>query len=233
MHCGQMIVLLAIVCAIQLCSAHANHVHNHHSSHGVQHSTNWLRTEVLDGNGLFVLDWRKSGKDIVFRATVNTRGYIGLGFSYKSEKIGDADIMLAWVDDQTGEPNVLVSACKLLHSMWRMRIVWTDIRLYIEYVDPLLWIACESISCLREKQTENVPRSDALKIRAALLVLSDGCECLQATPEVAHFALSHSEVAATISIAPRPIAHHLYPVCDACYYYYIQFVPFHHVYRLT
>lgn len=118
MHRGQLIVLLAIVCAIQLCSAHANHVHNHHNSHGAQHSTNWLRTEVLDGNGLFVLDWRKSGKDIVFRATVNTRGYIGLGFSYKSEKIGDADIMLAWVDDQTGEPNVLVSACKLLHSMW-------------------------------------------------------------------------------------------------------------------
>lgn len=85
----------------------ANHVHNHHS-HSGQH-IKWFRTEILDGNGLFVLDWRKTAKDIIFRATVNTRGYIGLGFSYKSEKIGDADIILAWIDDRTGEPNVLVS----------------------------------------------------------------------------------------------------------------------------
>lgn len=83
-----------------------NHVHNHHS-HSGQH-IKWFRTEILDGNGLFVLDWRKTAKDIIFRATVNTRGYIGLGFSYKSEKIGDADIILAWIDDRTGEPNVLV-----------------------------------------------------------------------------------------------------------------------------
>lgn len=85
----------------------ANHVHNHHASLG-NHHIKWFRTEVLDGNGLFVLDWRKSGKDIIFRATVNTRGYIGIAFSYKSEKIADADIILAWVDDRTGEPNVLV-----------------------------------------------------------------------------------------------------------------------------
>lgn len=85
----------------------ANHVHNHHTSHE-NHQIKWFRTEVLDGNGLFVLDWRKSGKDIMFRATVNTRGYIGIAFSYKSEKIADADIILAWVDDRTGEPNVLV-----------------------------------------------------------------------------------------------------------------------------
>lgn len=95
----------AIVFLFHLHLTYANHVH-HHSA---QHSNNWLRTESLDGNGLFLLDWRKSGKDIVFRATVNTRGYIGLGFSYKSDRIGDADIILAWVDDRTGEPNVLVS----------------------------------------------------------------------------------------------------------------------------
>lgn len=85
-----------------------NHVHNHHNGHNGQHSK-WFRTEILDGNGLFVLDWRKTSKEIIFRATVNTRGFIGLGFSYKSEKVGDADIILAWIDDRTGEPNVLVN----------------------------------------------------------------------------------------------------------------------------
>lgn len=100
-------VLLLIVLCSQLQPLSANHVHNHHS-HNAQHPK-WFRSEVLDGNGLFVLDWRKTEKDIIFRATVNTRGYIGLGFSYKSEKIGDADIILAWIDDRTGEPNVLVN----------------------------------------------------------------------------------------------------------------------------
>lgn len=96
--------LLFILCN-QLQPALSNHVHNHH---GGQHSK-WFRTEILDGNGLFVLDWKKTAKDIIFRATVNTRGYIGLGFSYKSENIGESDIILAWVDDRTGEPNVLVN----------------------------------------------------------------------------------------------------------------------------
>lgn len=101
--------VLFILCH-QWCMLFANHVHNHHSAHtgGATH-TKWFRTEILDGNGLFILDWRKTTKDIIFRATVNTRGYIGIGFSYKSEKITDADIILAWIDDRTGEPNVLVN----------------------------------------------------------------------------------------------------------------------------
>lgn len=103
--CG---IPLVLVLCTQLEPISANHVHNHHISHGDQHSK-WFRTENLDPFPLFVLDWKKSGKDIVFRVTANTRGYIGLGFSYKSEKIGDADIILAWVDDRTGEPNVLVN----------------------------------------------------------------------------------------------------------------------------
>lgn len=97
-----------LVLCSQLEAVLANHVHNHHSSHGDPHSK-WFRTENLDPFPLFVLDWRISEKDIVFRVTANTRGYIGLGFSYKSEKIGDADLILAWVDDRTGEPNVLVN----------------------------------------------------------------------------------------------------------------------------
>lgn len=82
----------------------ANHHHHQHS-----HQQKWFRSEILDGNGLYILDWKIIDKDIVFRVTVNTRGYIGLGFSYKSNKISDSDIILAWIDDRTGEPTVLVS----------------------------------------------------------------------------------------------------------------------------
>lgn len=104
------IFIFVLCCQLQPLFAN-NHVHNHHNSHNGQHSK-WFRTEILDGNGLFILDWRKTAKDIIFRATVNTRGFIGLGFSYKSEKIGDADIILAWIDDRTGVPNVLVNIFK-------------------------------------------------------------------------------------------------------------------------
>lgn len=109
--------LFMFVFCHQWCLSLANHIHNHHGTHESHHvggggggaHSKWFRTEILDGNGLFILDWRKTTKDIIFRATVNTRGYIGIGFSYKSEKIADADIILAWVDDRTGEPNVLVN----------------------------------------------------------------------------------------------------------------------------
>lgn len=102
------VLLVFILCnQLQLITGN-NHVHNHHNGHNGQHSK-WFRTEILDGNGLFVLDWRIIGKDIIFRATVNTRGFIGLGFSYKSEKVSDADIILAWIDDRTGVANVLVN----------------------------------------------------------------------------------------------------------------------------
>lgn len=98
-------VLVFMILAFCVNDSFANH--HHHHQHRQQHS--WFRTEILDGNGLYVLDWKVTEKDIVFRATVNTRGYIGLGFSYKSGKVSDSDIILGWVDDQTGEATVLVS----------------------------------------------------------------------------------------------------------------------------
>lgn len=89
---------------------HRHHEHHeHHDHHQDHHDQKWFRTESLDGNGLYVLDWKVINKDIVFRVTANTRGYIGLGFSHKSEKVGESDIVLAWVDDRTGEATVLVS----------------------------------------------------------------------------------------------------------------------------
>lgn len=69
----------------------------------------WTRTEIMDTNGLFLLEWRLEQKDIVFKVTVNTRGFIGLGFSHKTGKMAGSDLVLAWVDDRTGKPNVLVS----------------------------------------------------------------------------------------------------------------------------
>lgn len=102
------------------------HAANHHSHHAhrqadrsnedaatgdesLSHQHRWMRTESMDPNGLYVLDWRLQGREIYFRITANTRGFVGLGFSLKSGRMADADLVVAWVDDRTGKPNVLVS----------------------------------------------------------------------------------------------------------------------------
>lgn len=101
--------LTFVVIATILLSGELYANHHHHNNHLAK---KWFRSETLDGNGLYELEWKIVENDIVFRATVNTRGYIGLGFSYKTGIIGDADIILAWVDDRTGQPTVLVSFYK-------------------------------------------------------------------------------------------------------------------------
>lgn len=84
---------------------HQHHAHQHHSSH-----QEWDRTEIMDENGLFILEWNVvDAKEIVFKITANTGGFIGLGFSYKTGKMANSDLVLAWVDDHTGKPNVLVN----------------------------------------------------------------------------------------------------------------------------
>uniref|UniRef100_A0A182MVU5 DOMON domain-containing protein n=1 Tax=Anopheles culicifacies TaxID=139723 RepID=A0A182MVU5_9DIPT len=70
----------------------------------------WSRSEAMDPNGLYTLDWHIDQKDIVFTATANTRGFMGLGFSHRSEHMAGSDLVLVWVDDRTGKPNVLVRA---------------------------------------------------------------------------------------------------------------------------
>lgn len=79
-----------------------------HANHNSNNNQQWLRSEAMDGNGLYLLDWRFEEKEVYFRVTVNTRGFIGLGFSTKSGQMAQADLVLAWVDDRTGKPNVLV-----------------------------------------------------------------------------------------------------------------------------
>uniref|UniRef100_A0A182Q0T9 DOMON domain-containing protein n=1 Tax=Anopheles farauti TaxID=69004 RepID=A0A182Q0T9_9DIPT len=69
----------------------------------------WSRSEAMDSNGLYTLDWHIDQKDIVFTATANTRGFMGLGFSHRSEHMAGSDLVLVWVDDRTGKPNVLES----------------------------------------------------------------------------------------------------------------------------
>uniref|UniRef100_A0A182P9D5 DOMON domain-containing protein n=1 Tax=Anopheles epiroticus TaxID=199890 RepID=A0A182P9D5_9DIPT len=69
----------------------------------------WTRSEAMDPNGLYTLDWHIDQKDIVFTATANTRGFMGLGFSHRSEHMAGSDLVLVWVDDRTGKPNVLLT----------------------------------------------------------------------------------------------------------------------------
>nr|XP_041631596.1 MOXD1 homolog 1 isoform X2 [Drosophila kikkawai]XP_041631597.1 MOXD1 homolog 1 isoform X2 [Drosophila kikkawai] len=72
------------------------------------HHTNWMRHEIMDNNGLYWLQWWVIAKDndVYFEVTVNTRGYIGLGFS-KDGRMPNSDMVLVWVDDSTGQPNAL------------------------------------------------------------------------------------------------------------------------------
>ena len=94
------ILLCLLLISIDFSRASSPHHANNHR---------WLRTEIMDGNGLYILEWKILAKDIHFQVTANTRGFIGLGFSRKTGKISDSDIILAWVDDRTGKPNALVS----------------------------------------------------------------------------------------------------------------------------
>ncbi|XP_059608084.1 MOXD1 homolog 1 [Phlebotomus argentipes] len=67
----------------------------------------WMRSEVMDANGLYLMEWSVEAKEVTFRITVNTRGFIGLGFSYKSGKMTNSDLVLAWIDDRSGKAHIL------------------------------------------------------------------------------------------------------------------------------
>lgn len=84
----------------------------HHSdalTHKSLRHQNWQRLEMMDNNGLYWLEWQVKEKDIHFKVTVNTRGFVGLGFSKRDARMSTADMVLLWVDDQTGKANALVS----------------------------------------------------------------------------------------------------------------------------
>lgn len=69
----------------------------------------FTRHEILDDNGEVILEWDPSDEKMVtFKVTAKTLGYVSIGFNEKNHMKG-ADILLAWVDDQTGTVNLLVS----------------------------------------------------------------------------------------------------------------------------
>lgn len=69
----------------------------------------FTRYEKLDEDGDVILEWDPSDdKEVIFRVTAKTLGYVGIGFNEKSHMMG-ADILLAWIDDHTGVVNLLVS----------------------------------------------------------------------------------------------------------------------------
>jgi hypothetical protein len=70
---------------------------------------NWTRSEVMDTNGLYTLEWHVHNKEIIFKATVNTRGFIAIGFQYQNMKFIGYDLAVAWVDDRSAKTNILVS----------------------------------------------------------------------------------------------------------------------------
>lgn len=98
-----LLVISTVVIADHSHSSASGSAHHHLSNH------RWMRTEVMDRNGLYILDWRVHGKHIFFRITANTRGFVGLGFSLKTGRMAGSDLVMAWVDDRTGKPTVLVS----------------------------------------------------------------------------------------------------------------------------
>lgn len=67
---------------------------------------NWTRIEKMDNNGIFELQWYLEEDTIVFKAIVNSRGFVALGFTYQNNH--GYDIALAWVDDRSAKANILV-----------------------------------------------------------------------------------------------------------------------------
>lgn len=72
------------------------------------HHHNWTRSEKLDQNGILNLQWYLRNNEIVFQVTLNSRGFVAIGFPYPNLRIKGFDVVLAWVNDKTGKPNILV-----------------------------------------------------------------------------------------------------------------------------
>ncbi|XP_014227450.1 MOXD1 homolog 1 [Trichogramma pretiosum] len=87
---------------------HEQKHHHHHNNHQ-QHRRVFTRRERLDDNGDVILEWDPiEPENVTFRLTARTLGYVGLGFNDKSNMLG-ADIVIAWVDDQTHQAMILDS----------------------------------------------------------------------------------------------------------------------------
>lgn len=108
---ARLLILVVYSCDYVVYANHNNVEKDSAPSAYVRHQ-NWQRIEMMDSNGLYWLQWRIIEKDIYFKVTVNTRGFIGLGFSRRDGRMSNADMVLLWVDDHTGKLNALVSIFK-------------------------------------------------------------------------------------------------------------------------
>lgn len=72
------------------------------------HHQNWTRSEKLDPNGILNLQWYLRNNEIVFQVTLNSRGFVAIGFQYQNPRIKGFDVVFAWVNDKTGKANILV-----------------------------------------------------------------------------------------------------------------------------
>lgn len=80
-------------------------------------ASQWTHREVLDGVGNVVLRWQPRHQEILFRVEARTLGYVGIGFSPNGGMEG-ADMVLAWVDDRSLRPYLLVSTEKCDFIGW-------------------------------------------------------------------------------------------------------------------
>lgn len=69
---------------------------------------NWTRSEKMDPNGILQFQWHLRDKEIVFKVTMNSRGFVAIGFLYQNPKFSGFDMALAWIHDRTGKANILV-----------------------------------------------------------------------------------------------------------------------------
>ena len=101
MKVAKSFVWLCLILA-KICSTISASVHP-----PLQH--NWTRSEKMDSNGILQMQWHLRDKEIVFKVTVNNRGFIAIGFLYQNPKFSGFDMALAWIHDRTGKANILVS----------------------------------------------------------------------------------------------------------------------------
>lgn len=81
---------------------------------------NWTRSEKMDPNGILHLQWHIKNMEIVFKATVNSRGFVAIGFVYENPEFSFLDIALAWVDDRSNKVNILVSFNHLYYAFTKL-----------------------------------------------------------------------------------------------------------------
>lgn len=105
------------VCALMLSLMSLTHGHDH-----VAPYTPLPHTAIFDPDNKYHLAWDFDDESIKFSVTVETRGYIGLGFSPNGHMKG-SDIVIGWVDDATGQGYLSVS---IIYVLWTSKTSFSE-----------------------------------------------------------------------------------------------------------